>query len=320
MAKINKHIEVTRSPNQKNYDLLADSLRSRYTHVGITDVDNIDDLKLLVSKQPDLVFLRTKRLPGTIDHPNDSSDTIWISEYLDECGINYTGSAATAVALDYDKTRAKQIVGNAGLNTPAFFIAKEDEQMNIQDLSFNFPLFVKPLNCGDGVGIGADSVVRDFDSLKQKVLSIIKDFHGAALVEEYLPGREFSVALLKNLTSDNFLVMPIEIITDKNDKGDRILGRKTKREDTERVFAVPEGDLRESVIDFARKIFEVLGARDYGRIDIRMDKQGVPSFIEANLVPGIGRGYLARAYKINTGRSYDEMVLHIVDLAFSRSN
>ncbi len=320
MAKIDKHIEFVRPSTQKNYQSLVDALKSRYTHVGITNVDNVKDLKLLVTKQPDLVFLRIKKLPGTTNHSYVTPDTIWISEYLDDHGINYTGSTVAAITLDFDKAQANRVIDSAGLNTPAFFIVKEDEQSNMHEQSLNFPLFVKPLNRGDGVGIGADSVVRNFDSLEQKVSSIIKNFHGTVLVEEYLPGREFSVALLKDASSENLLAMPIEIITDVNDNGDRILGENVKREDTEQVLAVPEGHIRTSVINLARKAFSALGARDYGRIDIRLDNQGNPSFIETNLIPGLRNGYFTRACWINRQMDYSTMVLQIASSAFARQD
>jgi len=318
MTKIDKHIEVVRSSDQKNYHSLADVLKSRYTQVGITNVDNIDDLKSLVAKQPDLVYLRRNKLPRLTHYPYDPSDTIWVSEYLEDRGITYTGSATAVMPVVLDKARANQVIANAGLNTSAFFVAKEDEQNIMNEHSLVYPLFVKPLSRGDGIGIGADSVVHDLNSLEQKASSIIKDFHGVALVEEYLPGREFSVALLKDISSDNLLAMPIEIITNKNGNGDRILGQNTKRENSEQVLAVPEGDIREAVINLARKAFGALGARDYGRIDIRMDNQGVPSFIEANLIPGAGNGYFTRACWINRQMDYSAMVLYIVNLAFAR--
>jgi D-alanine-D-alanine ligase len=65
----------------------------------------------------------------------------------------------------------------------------------------------------------------------------------------------------------------------------------------------------------------VLGGRDYGRIDLRLDANGAPYFIEANLTPGLSeRGYLARCYKYDEKKEYDDMIYRIVDLAFERSN
>ena len=118
--------------------------------------------------------------------------------------------------------------------------------------------------------------------------------------------------------------MPIELITEKNEGGDSILGHAIKDADTERVVAVSEGFLRDKVIDLAAQSFRALGGRDYGRIDMRLDQYGTLHFLQANLVPGLAHhsftSYFTAACQINESIDYESMILHIVNQALSRDD
>ncbi len=89
-------------------------------------------------------------------------------------------------------------------------------------------MFIKPTNRGGGVGIDANSVVSNFEELKTKVVSVSNQLDTDSLVENYLSGREFSVAILRNDNSDTYSVMPIELIAGPDEKGARILSSKVK--------------------------------------------------------------------------------------------
>jgi len=116
--------------------------------------------------------------------------------------------------------------------------------------------------------------------------------------------------------------MPIELISAPNESGDRILSHKVKSEDTEHVISVEPGSLKDDIISLAIDAFKVLGARDYGRIDIRMDEAGRLYFLEANLIPGVAMhsftSYFTSACWINQKMDYDSMLLNIVDIGLKR--
>ncbi len=326
MAKTDKHIEIVSSPDKylssmysETREMVKAVLEQYYTNVGITLVNDSEDLEQLIEKNPDLVFTGIKRVPLG-KHSSENDEYVWVSGFLEDRGVTVTGSGPGALELELDKAKAKDAIKAASLTTSSYFIAKVGEYTDESQLPFRLPMFLKPHNRGGGTGVDGSSVVRSFAEFLRKMESLAAESITDVLVEKYLPGREFTVAVLRDTNKDGLMIMPIEIIASKNDKGDRILGENTKKEDTEQFFAVPEGHVRTSVVDLARKAFNALGARDYGRIDIRLDSQGDPSFIEANLIPGVRHGYFTRAFKINTGRSYDEMILHIVNLALSRSN
>jgi D-alanine-D-alanine ligase len=297
---------------------VVQALRKHYTEVGITIVNNMDDLKVLVAKKPDLVVLGMKLV--LLDPTKSYSDSpkVWLSSYLEENGIAHTGSDADALALEFDKHKAKQKTVSAGLQSSAFFIS------TIANPTFNhglrFPLFVKPANRGGSKGVDERSVVYSDADLKAKILSIHNDCGSDALIEEYLPGREFSVAVIRQLHSDDLLAMPIEITTPADKRGHSFLSEAVKEADTEKVSAVTDPELKDLLNTFAIGVFKALGSRDYGRIDMRLDSQGQPSFIEANLMPGLSdHGYLSRCFYLNERVSYHDMILDIVALGFKRN-
>lgn len=326
MSKINKTIEIVRTDSAKLNSMgipavarVQEILSRYYTHVGVTTISKVEDLSVLLQKQPDLCVLGFKRLHFEGTDTNEAH-TLWISEFLDQHGINYAGSGKNAIEADYHKDIGKQIIHRSGLPTAGFFMASPGHYLGASQLPLPFPIFIKPPDSGGGKGIGDDSVVRDFTAFQTQVKYISQNYGTAALVEQYLEGREFSVAILNSVPQSRQLIMPIEIITEPNSRGDRILGKKVKKQDNERVIAVNDPYVRQQVCDLAAQAFTALEGRDYGRIDLRMDKAGKPYFLEANFIPGLGRGgYLSRASKINIGMDYDQIILTIIESALQRA-
>jgi D-alanine-D-alanine ligase-like ATP-grasp enzyme len=137
-----------------------------------------------------------------------------------------------------------------------------------------------------------------------------------------LPGREFSVAIIKKSGYGEYDVMPFEILTDNNLPGLTFLTNQVKSEDNEIGSLVIDPTLKAKIQTLALEVFKSIKARDFGRIDIRLDISSEPCFLEANLMPGLKNNtgsYLYKAYKLNTGLSYDSMIERIVSLAFERS-
>lgn len=323
MKKIQKHIEIIRSTtarlsslSQESCDAIYAVLASHYVLVGVSTVNNVADLERLVAKQPDLVFMGLKFLPDT-DSP---AGKIWVSDYLESRGINHTGSARKAIEFEFNKPLAKQRVLNAGLKTAPFLVIKNGQAYADTDIGLSFPLFVKPTNLGGGQGIDDDSVVRTLTDLRAKVASLAANYSTDALVEEYLPGREFSVAILRDESSDELLVMPIELVATDNGRGDRILSQQVKSSNQETVLADIDAITRIQVVDVAARVFEALGGRDYGRIDIRLDGAGTPHFLEANLIPSLISGYgsFPKACSLNIGMDHEAMILSLVRLGLAR--
>ena len=324
IEKIDTYIEIVASndprlndlPEEARLTILA-ALQQRYSKVAITIVDNMEDLENLVAKKPDLVVLGMGLVPLDASKSYDDSPKVWLSNYLKENGINFTGSGTEALLLQRNKHEAKQKVMDAGLHSSAYFVSTILQPTFAHNLTF--PLFVKPTNRGDGKGIDEKSVVYSEAELHSKIVSIHDECGSDALIEEYLPGREFSVAVVKQSDSNELFAMPIELTTPADTKGNSFLSEAIKKADSEQVLIINDSELRNSLIQLAMGVFKALGSRDYGRIDLRLDASGVPHFIEANLMPGLSdHGYLSRCFAMNKQIPYDVMILSIIDLALKR--
>jgi len=326
MIKQNRHIEIVRSTgyglsslSQESCDSVFGVLSKHYAKVGITIVNKFSDFKVLIDKKPDLVFLGMKFVLEKPELGLRDSKKLWISDFLDESGISHTGSSHHAQELGVNKPLAKQRVLDYGLKTANFYVAKQNKVPVQDDIPLKFPLFVKPTGRGGGLGIDNNSVVYNPQQLESKVRSIADCLQSDALVEEYLPGREFSVAVLKDEFSPDYLIMPIELTAKPNKRGERLLSQQIKSDNSEQAIKIMNATIKSKVSILAMDAFNILGAKDYGRIDIRMDKTGVPHFLEANLLPNLVEGYgsFPKACEINMNLNYEQMVIRIVRLGMA---
>jgi D-alanine-D-alanine ligase len=322
---IDKYIEIVGSSNPRLNAMAPDAqaavmavLSKKYTKVGATIVDDMAGLEKLVAKKPDFVVLGMKLVLLDPSKSYDDSPKVWLSDYLEEHSIAYTGSATEALTLEFDKPVAKQKVMDAELESSAYFISSIKQPVFLHSLEF--PLFVKPTNRGDSKGVDEMSVVYSQPELEAKITSIHSECISDALIEEYLSGREFSVAVIRRADSGELLAMPIEITSPADAKGHKFLSEAVKYADSERVLAVDDVELKSKLNTLAIGVFQALGSRDYGRIDMRLDGMGVPSFIEANLMPGLSNhGYLSRCFALNEDIEYEDMILSIVELGLQRT-
>lgn len=329
MIKQPIHIEIVRTTRKDSSSLSDEScqailavLRRYYTHVGVTTVNNESDLYALVLDAPDLVFLGIKYLPAEPSSAAGSPSKIWVSEYLESHGIAHTGSNSHAIRLEINKARAKQCITSAGLDTSAFFVTGQQALPAEHSITLQYPLFVKPNTLGGGRGIDAYSVVSNYKEFQNKITYITNMFQADSLTEEYLPGREFSVAILRQPNSNQYDLMPIELISSKDANGHSMLSEHIKSSNAETVRAVTDRVLRAKVTTLALKVFEALGARDYGRVDIRLNVLGVPQFLEANLIPSLidEYGSFPKASRLNFGITHEGLIVRIVELGLLRAD
>ena len=319
--KIQKHIVIVRSGvpslsamGTKSAVMMQQLLQAHYAQVEIFTVTTLIDLNVLITKQPDLVVLGLKQIAT-------DEGAVWVTAYLEARGVNYLGSHTAAIELDYDKPSSKAVVRSAGLLTADSFVTSPGS-MSEAGMALAYPVFVKPPNGGGGSGINDSSVARNYQEYASKVQYLYETFGSPSLVETYLPGREFSVGLMENTHSPVLLAMPIELVVAANNRGDRMLSKSVKAQDTELVLPITDMSLRIQVNRLAKAAYRALGARDYGRIDIRLDAHGAPHFLEANLVPGLAQNdftsYFIRACEINQHMQYADVILHLVHLALHR--
>ena len=321
--KINKSIEIVivHNPGKKNFhqdnvgiileeNKILKILSKRYTDVSITKIDNKKDLDRLLKRKPDLVFSGVKYF-------NFNDKKVWLNDCLEAYDIPYIASSRTALDNESDKNLAKKLVLKAKIKTADFFVTEPDQHQHESSIPISFPLFIKPVKGGDSRGIDSNSIVYNFLSFKKKVLEIKTKHNLSSLVETYLPGKEYSVGIFQDSINGTLRAMPIEIIIKKNINGHCILDFDVKKDDEEKVIAVTNKKIFRNLSELAKKAFKALGGKSLGRIDIKMNHQGVPHFMEANLMPGLRKGYFYRSCLLNLDMNYDDMIFNIANTGLS---
>ena len=255
---------------------------------------------------------------GYLGRPQWESNVAGVLELLQ---IPFTGSAAKALALCQDKFTTKAILEYAGLPTaPALLLRSADEPVDLE-----FPLIVKPNHEDASIGIHPDSVVHDAESLTRKVRRVLDDYSQPALVETYLDGREFSVAVIEDPVPRALPVSEIEFTSMPAD-APRICGYTAKwfenhplyQQTPPRCPAEVGDDLRQRLQNIAVGAFQALGCRDYARIDLRTDIAGDVHILEVNPNPDVSRDAgFARALSA-AGIAYPAFWLTTIDHAYRR--
>jgi len=294
-------------------NLIYEILSKTFTNVKLTKIENEFDLNKLVKRKPKLVF-------SGIKYFKFKNKKVWLNEILDFYDINYINSPKSSYENEHNKSFAKIIMQKNNIKTADFFTAIPREYLNISSLPIKFPLFIKPLTAGDSIGIDKNSIVNNFNDFKKKVLEIKLNQNSVSIVEAYLSGKEYSVGILQDVINDNLIAMPIEIIVKKDLNGNSILDYDTKKNDLETVIAVKNPIVNKIISELAKKAFTLLKGRLFGRIDIKMDSLGIPHFIEANLMPGLQKGYFYRSCSINLKMSYAQMITKISQNALNYSH
>lgn len=316
-------IEIVTTPNENLKETgfgsiiacnkVLNSIVSMGHNVRLNICKTENDLQNIARRNPDLVVLAVKYITTT------NVDKIWVSEYFADHGINFTGSPKKILEFDSDKISAKIVLSNKGIKTANHFMAVPGQFKNANELPIKFPLFLKPTDAANGNGVDDFSFVTNFLEFQNKVLSLYKTFGIPVLVEEYLDGDEFTVAVI-NTPNNELIVSPIEIVPPISKNGIRILGQKVKNDDSEELKTIDQNEIKNKVEKLAIESFLALGVRDFGRIDIKASKAGEYYFIEANLVPGMtsGSSYFPKSCEIEKGFTYDKVVQLMLENGINR--
>ena len=243
----------------------------------------------------------------------------FVPAILEMYRIPYTFSDPLVCAVTLDKAVAKKLVAQSGLATAAFAVVEKEEDLN--GVKLNYPLFAKPLAEGTGKGIDNNSHIEDPKQLKKICMQLLAEYHQPVLVEEYLPGREFTTAILG--TGNDAAVLGTMEIEMRSKNEPAIYSYLNKEECESRIFYHPvlnEAKLKSEVESLALDCYKVLQCRDAGRVDVRCDKQGRPCFLEVNPLPGLHPSHSdLPMIATQEGMSYEKLIGSILDNAFKRA-
>jgi D-alanine-D-alanine ligase len=236
---------------------------------------------------------------------------------LDMYKIPYVFSGPVTLGISLNKAFAKQIVRDSGINTPAFVVVSKPS--DILEIKLQYPLFAKPISEGTGKGIDSKSVINSKDELIIVCKNLLQKFNQPVLVEEYLPGREFTVGVLG--TGDNAYVPGAMEIIYKQKNKPQIYSYDTKENYEEVVDYIPvTGTILEDCKSVALGVWKSLNCFDGGRVDVKVDRLGKLSFIEVNPLAGLNpiTSDLPILCKLN-GVSFQDIISEILKSAINRN-
>jgi len=237
---------------------------------------------------------------------------------LEMAGVPFVGSDALTLGITLDKIMAKKIFIAEKIPTPKFFEIK-----NVQSLSgtdhMKFPMIVKPRCEGSSKGLSEDSRVEDMEQLKKQAEYIITKYKQPALVEEFISGQEFTVALIGNDPPE--VLPPVQIKIDGrlklNDKFYTFTRITSNRLEYICPAKIPQ-DLKKKISDIALRVYEAVECCDFGRVDFRVDAEGNIFALEINPLPSLSTEDVFPLVARAVGKTYEEMIGEILRSALKR--
>lgn len=280
--------------------------------------DLAKSVQMLSSADIDFVFNACERIHDTaLLEPHAAA-------LFDLLQIPYTGSNPYTLSLCIDKIRVKKLLNHHGIPTPKWdYVYSLEDEITVP---MNYPLIVKPSNSDNSFGITNDSVVTNAKELKRQLKIVTETFQRPALIEEYIEGDEYDVCLLGN--EEDVEVLPlIRSVFDKMPKGywhiyssglktgsDKKAADSIKVEKPARIPKKLDNLLSEIALD----VYNILGCYDYGKVEIRVDKNGNPYVLELNPNPPLEmHDFMPEAAKL-AGYSYEALLEQIILMAAQR--
>ncbi|MBI5144867.1 MAG: ATP-grasp domain-containing protein [Candidatus Omnitrophica bacterium] len=293
-------------------DVIADAISScgfKVEKIGNASslLEKINNLKV------DIVFNLSEGYTGR----NRESQ---IPILLEMAGIPFVGADALTLSLTLDKIMAKKIFIAEGIPTPRFFEIKNLDNLVDTD-HLEFPLIVKPRFEGSSKGLSDNSRVEDMNSLKRQVELVVNTYKQPALVEEFISGQEFTVAIIGNDPPEVLPAVQVKIDGDLNLNDKFYTFARISSERLEYVCPAPiEKELHQEISSLALRVYKAVDCLDFGRVDFRVDKAGRPYALEINPLPSLSTEDVFMLIAKVIGISYPEMIGKILNSAFKRYN
>jgi D-alanine-D-alanine ligase len=207
--------------------------------------------------------------------------------------IPFTGSDETTLCIALDKALSKRLLSSYHIPTPKYRVFTSGDA--VRSAGLRFPVIVKPNAEGSSKGIADVCIAENARELRSLVEQNLRLYGGSVLAEEFISGREFTIALLGN--GDSLRVFPpMEIVYHASPiEGYNVYNYTVKQEYKKYVTyrcpaeISPEQELE--LTRLAKKVYSTLECRDFARVDFRMDQDGHIFFIEINPLPGLAPHY-----------------------------
>ena len=301
------------------------AVESALAHLGeVVRLEATEDFPdRLRQTRPDIVFNIAEGFRGV----NREAHVPAICEFF---GIPYAGSDPFTLTLCLDKARTKETLAFHGIPTPPFAVVENLADIEPRTASLSLPLFVKPLHEGSSKGITDNNLCWDRKQLRAQTDFLLRNYDQPVLIEEYLPGKEFTCAVLGNgddatvlpIVGMNFESLPKGALPIYSFDAKFVWDRPEKPLEIFQCPARITKELQASIERVTLDAFRVLGCRDWARIDVRLDAAGRPNVLEVNPLPGIlpdpaDNSCLPKAARA-AGIGYDELIQVCLKYAAAR--
>ena len=237
---------------------------------------------------------------------------------LEMAGVPFVGADALTLGLTLDKVMAKKIFIAEKIPTPKFYEFKSSEELANTN-HYKFPLIVKPRFEGSSKGLSESSRVENRDDLKKQVDFVAQAYKQPVLVEEFISGQEFTVAIVGNDPPEAMPVVQIKIdgrlqLNDRFYTFARITSDRLEYVCPAKISQ----ELKKKLQDLAIKTYNAVECRDFGRVDFRVDPDGNPFVLEINPLPSLSTEDVFKLVAETIGITYEEIVGRILKSAIKR--
>ena len=223
-----------------------------------------------------------------------------VQDFLSSMNIKFSGSDILGLKNSYDKVQTKQIWSDNKINTPQY-VSDIFDWSNLPDsLKKASKLVIKPSREGSSLGV---SIIKNNSENFLKAIKHAKKYEGSPIIEEFIPGRELTIAVLGDLICD-----PIEIEAQEDFYN---FEAKYNRTDTSYSFPVFAEDKLAKLKKLSKNAFDLLGCDKWGRVDL-IEYKDKFFFIEVNTVPGMTETSLVPKSAEKEGLSFYELIKKII--------
>ena len=299
---------------------LQKTIESLDVHCDIGWVETLADFEQVLAQHPyDLVWSSLYYLSNREDIIGIPADALWVADLLDAKGIPYIGPDATTQKNLILKYTTHRIMAAAGVRVPAHHLVSVGQAVPECPL----PAFVKPNGESRSIGISDSSVCHDRTALEQQVARLHQELNGEVLIEEYLPGDEYTVLVIGNGELQEILPGKVSVSEEYYGKY-RILRSDLRGVGLTKVSIPTEH--AEEAIDLARRATVATNCRDHVRLDMRIGADGMLRVIEINGIPGLKpvKSWSPQIFslyhpsKLGPEEEYRQMIAVIINSALQR--
>jgi D-alanine-D-alanine ligase len=236
----------------------------------------------------------------------------WAPVLCEMHGIPLIGSDAHTLSVSLDKELSKRIAASLRIPTANWQITSTIPKADL--IQLRYPILVKPNYEGTAKGIKTSSVCENYDLLKQQLETLLQDYRQPVLMEEFLPGPEYTLAFwgtpLKPLPILERSLHPSGL-------GSHVVPMESNYPEVQ-TFGLPPREMEQQMNDWCLRLYRYLNVNDYARIDFKCDRNGQPKFLELNPLPTFAVDNTFAIHAELLGKNYHEFLAEILEAALQR--